>query len=105
MNLVLNAIDACANGGPVRMAGAAGAGGAIALEVAEPAATIPSTVTAHLFEPFFTTKPGGTGLGLAIARNIVRAHGGDLLLKVNGPEQVCFAIEIPARAAPRNGDN
>ncbi len=105
LNLVLNAIDACIDGGPVRMTAVAAAGGAVALEVTEPAAPIPPNVTAHLFEPFFTTKPGGTGLGLAIARNIARAHGGDLILKVNGPQQVCFAIEIPARTAPRDGDH
>ena len=54
---------------------------------------------AHLFEPFFTTKPGGTGLGLAIARNIARAHRGDLVLSRNEPGLVCFSIAIPASVA------
>ena len=56
-------------------------------------------VIAHLFEPFFTTKPGGTGLGLAIARNIARAHRGDLVLSRNEPGLVCFSIAIPANIA------
>ena len=43
------------------------------------------------FEPFFrgeasrSRDTGGTGLGLGIARNVARAHGGDLVLR-NRPE-------------------
>jgi signal transduction histidine kinase len=71
--------------------------GATRLELSNNAGPIPPEVMAHLFEPFFTTKLGGTGLGLAIARNIARAHRGDLVMRVNQPGQVCFAIEIPAQ--------
>ena len=34
-----------------------------------------------LFDPFFTLRAGGTGLGLTIARDIVRAHGGEITLE------------------------
>ena len=49
------------------------------------------------FEPFFrgeasrSRDTGGTGLGLGIARNIARAHGGDLVLR-NRPEGGLEAI-------------
>ena len=33
-----------------------------------------------IFRPFFTTKPQGSGVGLALARQILRAHGGELRL-------------------------
>ena len=32
----------------------------------------------EIFVPFFTTKNEGTGIGLSIARQIMRAHGGNL---------------------------
>ncbi len=101
LNLVLNAIDACQSGGSVTLRAIPNGQGASRLEVSNSAGPIPPEVTAHLFEPFFTTKPGGTGLGLAIARNVARAHRGDLLLCVNQPGQVCFSIEIPAQKASR----
>ncbi|HZO80731.1 MAG TPA: HAMP domain-containing sensor histidine kinase [Candidatus Binataceae bacterium] len=97
LNLVLNAIDACNSGGRVTLSAApANGAGAMRLEVADSAGPIPPETVAHLFEPFFTTKRGGTGLGLAIARNVARAHRGDLRLSRNEPGRVCFSIEIPA---------
>ena len=64
----------------------------------DPVGPIPEEAVTRIFEPLFTTKQGGNGLGLAIARNIARAHGGDLMLRINEPAQVCFSIEIPAVA-------
>ncbi|MDP2833437.1 MAG: ATP-binding protein [Pseudomonadota bacterium] len=59
----------------------------------------------HLFEPFRRGETsrnratGGTGLGLAIARNLARAHGGDVTL-TNRPEGGLRAT----LALPRGGN-
>jgi signal transduction histidine kinase len=103
LNLVLNAIDACKGGDSVRLQAHTKLPGAIRIDVIDPVGPIPEEAVTRIFEPLFTTKQGGNGLGLAIARNIARAHGGDIKLRINEPAQVCFSIEIPALASGSAG--
>jgi signal transduction histidine kinase len=99
LNLVLNAIDACHRGDSVQLNAALNGNSSIRIDVVGPAAPIPPEVAERIFEPLFTTKPGGNGLGLPIARNIARAHGGDVVLGSNQPGRVCFSIEIPSHGS------
>lgn len=62
---------------------------------------IPETELQRVFEPFYRLEnsrsrdTGGTGLGLSIARNIARAHGGELTLR-NLPQGGLEALlELP----------
>ncbi|MCZ6524456.1 MAG: ATP-binding protein, partial [Alphaproteobacteria bacterium] len=41
------------------------------------------------------SRSGGSGLGLAIARDLMRAHGGDIRLLRTGPEGTTFRLELP----------
>lgn len=96
LNLVKNAIEASAPEQSVVLNGLVTKNGVIGLAVNNAGPAIPRDVLKGIFEPFFTTKQDGTGLGLAIARNIARAHGGNLVLSVNEPGRVCFTLELPA---------
>ena len=68
------------------------------IELADTGKGIPNAARAHLFEAFAgSTRPGGTGLGLPIAREIMRAHGGDIELVQSGPEGTVFRLTLPAQ--------
>jgi two-component system osmolarity sensor histidine kinase EnvZ len=47
------------------------------------------------FRPFESGASGGTGLGLSIARDIVRAHGGDILLEDSPMGGLRARIRLP----------
>jgi two-component system sensor histidine kinase HydH len=98
LNLVLNAIDACHRGDQVKLDAHTNGNGPIRIDVVDPAGPILPEIVPNIFEPLFTTKQGGSGLGLSIARNIARAHGSDIVLRINEPRRVCFSIEIPKHA-------
>ena len=56
---------------------------------------LPLLVQDNLFKPFTGSgRHGGTGLGLAIARDLIRAHGGDLVLAQTGPRGTVFVMEL-----------
>jgi signal transduction histidine kinase len=66
---------------------------------------IPAAELAQAFEPFFrgeasrNRETGGTGLGLGIARNIARAHGGDLVLRNRAEGGLEALLTLPRNAA------
>jgi two-component system osmolarity sensor histidine kinase EnvZ len=56
---------------------------------------IPAAQRELMFRPFETAAPGGTGLGLAIARDIIGAHGGNILLMDRPGGGLRVVIELP----------
>ena len=69
-----------------------------AVSIADTGAGIPPETMQRVFDPFFTTKSvgNGTGLGLTVARNILRAHGGELTLSCPASGGTIARIELPA---------
>jgi two-component system osmolarity sensor histidine kinase EnvZ len=56
---------------------------------------IPAAQREKLFRPFESDTPGGTGLGLAIARDIIGAHGGNVLLLDSPMGGLRVVVELP----------
>ncbi len=58
---------------------------------------IPQKVLDKIFQPFFTTKPTGqgTGLGLSLSYDIIKAHGGEIIVETNESEGAEFVIQLP----------
>jgi signal transduction histidine kinase len=69
----------------------------VALTVADNGPGLAAKALDNLFVPFTgSARPGGSGLGLPIARELMRAQGGDVVLKDNSSAGAVFAIRLPA---------
>jgi signal transduction histidine kinase len=104
VNLLLNACDACKDGGGVSIK-ARLSGNELEIAVEDSGAGISLADVGRAREPFFTTKgrEGGTGLGLAIAHEIVANHRGHLTFSVLEPRGTRAAIVLPPAEADARG--
>jgi two-component system sensor histidine kinase KdpD len=74
--------------------------GTLAIRVHNEGAALSESERDKVFEKFYRgaavrDRIGGTGMGLAIAREIVRAHGGDILLESSSDRGTEFAAMLP----------
>lgn len=71
------------------------------IEVADWGQGIPKAERDQIFDKFYrvgnedTRKTKGTGLGLFIAREIVKAHNGQISVRSNHPQGSVFSISLP----------
>lgn len=68
----------------------------IRIDVNDGGPGLPSKAQDNLFQPFTSsTRREGTGLGLTTARELARAHGGDIVLVRTGEDGTVFAVMLP----------
>ena len=81
INLVRNAADALAetNDARIEMTGRLDPGRTV-LAVRDNGPGIPEDDRDQIFIPFFTTRRDGSGIGLSLSRQIMTAHGGEILV-------------------------
>lgn len=79
LNVLLNALEACPEGGRVRLFSRL-TDSVCEIEIRDDGPGLSKEAVERVFDPYFTTKPGGTGLGLSITRGIVEEHGGSIEL-------------------------
>ena len=72
--------------------------GKVMLSVSDNGNGIPEAIREKIFQPFFTTKPTGqgTGLGLSLSYDILKAHGGDIVVESEEGKGTEFVINLPA---------
>ena len=90
--------NACQAGAGTLGASAQGNAGAVTLDFIDDGPGLTPRARERLFQPFAgSTRAGGSGLGLVIARDIMRAHGGDIELLRSGEGGSTFRLTFPAR--------
>jgi two-component system nitrogen regulation sensor histidine kinase NtrY len=99
-NVVLNAVEACKDGGSIAVdvsRVARNGTAAVALTVRDTGCGISAERIAKIWEPYVTYKPGGTGLGLAIARQTVLAHEGEVTAESQPGHGTTIRFILPVR--------
>ncbi len=79
-------------------------GHSLTVVVADEGPGIPESELGRVFAPFYrleisrSRRTGGTGLGLAVARDIARAHGGDVVLANRAGKGLAATLTLPLPA-------
>jgi len=108
-NLIANAVAYNTEGGRVTLA-VFRAGSEVRITVADTGIGLLPTDLPQLFQRFYRGRAArdahvpGTGLGLAISRDIVRAHGGDILVDSRPGEGTVFTVRLPRPRTTSRGN-
>ncbi len=98
VNLLVNAVQACAEAASPRVRVTTRVEGAVAqVAVEDNGPGVAPQIRAKIFDPFFTTKgeSAGTGLGLAISHSIVARAGGTLACDATHSPGARFVVTLP----------
>ena len=99
-NMTSNAMKYTGESGTIRFRLSAD-GDKVSFSLANTGPPIPQDDRERVFDRFHrvdrarSRKVRGSGLGLSLAREIARAHGGDLVLEPDRDGMICFALTLP----------
>jgi len=98
-NLIENALRHTPRGGRITIGAHDAGGGMVEVTVADTGEGIAPRDLPHVFERFYRSpnesSGTGAGLGLSIAREIVRAHGGEMRVESQLGRGATFAFTLP----------
>ncbi len=100
LNLLVNAIEAVAEGGNIEVSLQATPGG-VEIAVRDDGCGIPAGIRDRIFDPFFSTKKSkkNAGLGLSISQHIVELHKGVITCSSREGEGATFRVSLPRAGA------
>ncbi len=90
LNLLLNAVQACDDGGRVEVGCVVDS--VVSVTVTDNGCGMTEEVRRRILEPFFSRRPDGTGLGLFISRELVEKWGGELVIASLEGEGSVFTV-------------
>jgi putative PEP-CTERM system histidine kinase len=94
-NLVLNASEAIAPAGEIRIETSQSNGWAVLLVADNGCGMAPEFVSRALYRPFQTTKKKGLGIGMFQSKMIVEAHGGRIEVESEERKGTTFRVLLP----------
>ena len=106
INILMNAAQAVAGDGVIHidtrqlMPASEGEPSRMEIRITDNGHGIPGREIPKVFDPFFTTKPvgEGTGLGLSISYDIVKSHGGEMVIDSTENEGTTVRVVLPVDA-------
>ncbi len=105
-NLLSNALKFTPRGGVVAVSlSAEGSDGVIGVSDTGPG--IPADELPHVFDRFFRgrgSRAGGSGIGLTVARELTRAHGGDIEVASKPGAGATFTVRLPRPSSESAGN-
>jgi len=101
LNLITNAAQAIEGTGEIVITTKCRDDDHVAIMISDTGCGISKENLAKIRDPFFTTKEvgAGTGLGLSIVEEIVRGHGGELLIESELQKGSVFTVVLPIEQA------
>ena len=103
LNLLVNALEAANNVERAQiMIRSSNKAGRVFVEIEDNGPGVPEALLSSIFDPYISTKGPGRGIGLSVAKNIITAHGGDLLIKQSEGENrgALFEFSLPSQELP-----
>ncbi len=91
-NLLLNSIQAVDMNGTIKVYAENGKMNDLTLTIQDNGPGVPDDIQDKIFSPYITTREEGSGLGLAVVKQIISAHGWEIMYLPSNQHRATFSI-------------